>query len=690
VTATVAARPVVPAGGPALRRFRPDIEGLRAVAVVTVVLAHAGLALPGGFVGVDVFFVISGFLITRQLVDELDARGRVDLARFYARRCRRILPAATLVLLVTLLACWWWLSPLRVPAVTLDAALAAVSGVNWRLGVTGTDYFAATTAPSPFQHYWSLSVEEQFYLVWPLLLVASALLLGRAVGRTRAVVGVLAVVIAGSFGLSVVLTATAAPLAYFGSHTRAWELALGALVAVTARRWARLPGAAAAALTWLGLGLIALAAVGFTEAVPYPGSLAAVPVLGAALVVAGGCAAPRGGAEVLLRLPPMQVAGRYSYSWYLWHWPLLLLLPVALGRGSEASEAEAAPDPVLALVAVVASFGLAAATHRWVEEPFRRDADLVRFPQRAIMIGTGLVAVSVAAAVAVSAAVVVPGSASGVAAPSVALTPAAVVEATRATALPGNLRPALESALRDQADTRTCFDDYFATEPDTGPGCVFGDPAGTRTMVLLGDSHAAQWAGPVFAWAEQNGWRVQFMAKSSCQPGVYPDYVVPALQRVYTECNQWRAAAFDFVAATRPEMVVLGSLAKGVTITPDGMAEAVEVLRGSGARVLYIADNPYMGIDPPACLAEHPQDVQRCSVPRGAASVEAPARLAQIEGALVAGAEVWDPVPYLCAEVCPSVIGDIGVYKDENHITNTFATSLLPRLGPVLAQLAGG
>jgi peptidoglycan/LPS O-acetylase OafA/YrhL len=684
MTATVQAHPAAPAR-PGPRRFRPDIEGLRAVAVVTVVVSHAGLALPGGYVGVDVFFVISGFLITRQLVDELDARGRVNLAKFYARRCRRILPAATLVLLVTLLACWRWLSPLRIPPVTLDAVLAAVSGVNWRLGASGTDYFASTAPPSPFQHYWSLSVEEQFYLVWPLLLVVAALLLGRAVGRVRAVVAVLVAVIVGSFALSVLLTATAAPIAYFGSHTRAWELALGALVAVTAHRWARLPAPAAAALTWLGLGLVVAAVVVFTDALPYPGSLAAVPVVGTALVIAGGCAAPRAGAETVLRLWPMQLAGRYSYSWYLWHWPLLLLLPVALGR-----EEGTALDPALGLVAVAVSFALAAATHHLVEEPFRRDAALVHHPQRAIMIGTGLVAVSVAAALTVSAAVVVPGSGSGATVPSVALTPAAVVEATRTTVLPGNLRPSLESALRDQADSRNCFDGYFATEPDTGPECLFGDPAGTRTMLLLGDSHAAQWAGPVFAWAEQNGWRVRFMAKSSCQPGVYPDYVVPALQRVYTECNEWRAAAFDFVRATRPEMVVLGSLAKGVTITPDGMAETVSILRGEGARVLYIADNPYMGIDPPTCLAQHPQDIQRCSVPRSTASVEAPARLAEIEGALSAGAEVWDPVPYLCADVCPSVIGDIGVYKDENHITNTFATSLLPQLGPVLSRVAGG
>lgn len=672
--------PTIPCRASELRKFRPDIEGLRAVAVVTVVFTHAGLVFTGGYIGVDVFFVISGFLITRQLADEMETKKKIHFGKFYARRFRRIIPAATVVIFGTLLASWKWLSPLRMASITQDAVFSAISGVNWRLAEQGTDYFQSTAAPSPFQHYWSLSVEEQFYAVWPLLLVISASLIGRLVGRQLAVVMSLLAVILASFYLSVTVTNVAAPWAYFGSQTRAWELALGALIAVTARPCSRLPATLAALATWLGMGLILWAVWSFTNKTLYPGSLVAVPVIGAGLLIVGGCAAPPHSAETLLRQWPMQFGGRISYSWYLWHWPVLLILPAALQRNPSTTEST---------VAIATSFLLAVVTYYLVEQPFRRNIGLVHYPQRGIMVGTALAATSVAAALIVGMVVVIPGGGAEPAAPVVALSPAAVVESTKTRTLPDNLAPPLERALRDQADVRSCFTDYLGTSPNTSPDCVFGDPKGTKTLVLLGDSHAAQWAGPVFAWGRTNHWRVWFLAKSSCQAGVYPNYVVPILHRVYTECNKWRQDAFDFIRTIKPEMVVIGSLSKGVTITPAGMTEATLTLRATGARVLYIADNPYMDIDPPSCLAQHADDIQKCSVPRDAASLNTAPRLAEIEGTKAGGGEVWDPVPYLCADVCPSVIGNIGVYKDESHLTNTFTMSLLPQLGGALRQVAG-
>lgn len=672
--------PTAPSVRTELRKFRPDIEGLRAIAVVTVVLTHAGIVFTGGYVGVDVFFVISGFLITRQLADEMEAKNSINFAKFYARRFRRIIPAATIVLIATLLAAWKWLSPLRIPSITQDAVFAAISGINWRLAENGTDYLQSGVAPSPFQHYWSLSVEEQFYVVWPLILIISASLVGRFLGRQRAVIISLLLIIMFSFYLSVTITASSAPWAYFGSQTRAWELGLGALVAVTANTWFRLPRMIASLTTWLGSALICWAAWTFTDLTVYPGYAVAVPVVGAALVIVGGCASPRWSAEMLLRLWPMQFLGRVSYSWYLWHWPVFLILPAALNRD---------PGIGVAVIAIVGSLILAVATYYLVEEPFRRDRALVHYPQRGIMLGSGMVAISVAAALFVGAVVVIPGGGSVAAVPAVALSPAAVVDATRVRALPSNLTPPLESALRDQTNTRDCFTDYFGSTPNTSPECIFGDPNGASTMVLLGDSHAAQWAGPVFDWGLQNHWKVWLLAKSSCQAGVYPDYVVPALHRVYTECNEWRQKAFDFIASIRPEIVVIGSLSKGGTITPDGMVEATGIIRATGSKVLFIADNPYMGIDPPSCLAQQADDIQRCSVPRSSAGLDAPARLAEIAGAQAGGAEVWDPTPYLCADVCPSVIGNVGVYKDESHLTSTFTKSLTPQLGAVLTQMGG-
>ena len=205
------------ARGPA---FRPDIEGLRAVAVLLVVLSHVGVAwLPGGFVGVDVFFTISGFLITSLLLRELADTGRVSLGRFYARRAVRLLPASSLVLVLTLLACWSWLSPVRIASYAGDALASALYVSNLRFAVTGTDYFAEDSVPSPFQHFWSLAVEEQFYLCWPLMIILVAWCVR---GRLRAVLGgVLLVVVVGSLALSIVETGRSATVRRTSAYTPA-------------------------------------------------------------------------------------------------------------------------------------------------------------------------------------------------------------------------------------------------------------------------------------------------------------------------------------------------------------------------------------------------------------------------------------------------------------------------------------
>src|SRR3954467_14991084 len=279
--------------------FRPDIEGLRAVAVVAVVLFHAGVpGVPGGFVGVDVFFVVSGFLITGLLWREVGDTGRVRLARFYGARARRLLPVGIVVLVATAAASAWLLPPLQARAGLGDAVASAVYAGNYRLAVQGTDYLAADTPPSPFQHYWSLGVEEQFYLVWPTLLILTAWLAFRRRADRPATpfVVVLGLVAAGSFTVSYLWTATLPSWAFFSLPSRAWELAAGGLVALTVGWWRRLPSWAAAAAGWTGLALIVGGCVRLGESTAYPGTAALLPVLGTALAVGGGCAASRRGA----------------------------------------------------------------------------------------------------------------------------------------------------------------------------------------------------------------------------------------------------------------------------------------------------------------------------------------------------------------------------------------------------------
>jgi peptidoglycan/LPS O-acetylase OafA/YrhL len=317
-------------GGPG---YRPDIAGLRAVAILLVVVYHAGLpAITGGYVGVDVFFVISGFLITSHLAAELTRTGRVAFGRFYGRRMVRLLPASVVVALATIAATWHWASPLYARGVSTDAVASLGYVMNLRLAVAGTHYLAASGPPSPLQHYWSLAVEEQFYLFWPVVLVLGSLVwLRRGRPSLAAASTVLGAIAAGSLALCVWQTGSNQPWAYFGLPARAWELALGGLVALSARRLSTVSGWWAAGLTWAGLAAVVGSALWYTDATPFPGIAAVLPVAGAAVLIAGGCAASRGGAVTVLGSRPMQELGRLSYSWYLWHWPVLTLAPYVLG-----------------------------------------------------------------------------------------------------------------------------------------------------------------------------------------------------------------------------------------------------------------------------------------------------------------------------------------------------------------------
>ncbi len=353
--------------------FRPDIEGLRGVAILLVVLYHSSLVvgIPGGFIGVDVFFVISGFLITGLLLRERERSGSISLSAFYARRVRRLLPAGVVALACTLVASFVVLAPLDRAAVALDAAAAALSIGNIRFALAEGDYFAAVTTPSPLLHYWSLAVEEQFYLVWPaLVLVASR---GR---RARLGAGIaLAIVLGVSLIANLVVTGTAVSWAFYSLPTRAWQLSLGGLIAVAAVPLARIPGPLAAGLGWVAVPALGAAALAFDGSIAYPGAWALVPTLAAGALIVSGPGAHRPGR--LLALWPLRFLGRISYSLYLWHWPALVLPLIAL-------EAEPPLELRAVLVALAVGRGVAELAVRGGAVPDRLpDAGPTTGPDRA-------------------------------------------------------------------------------------------------------------------------------------------------------------------------------------------------------------------------------------------------------------------------------------------------------------------
>ena len=676
------------------------------MAVLAVVAFHAGVpGVGGGFIGVDVFFVVSGFLITGLLWREITSTGTVRLAAFYAARARRLLPAAVLVLTVPAAAAAALLPPLQARGVFGDAIAGALYAGNYRFAIAGTDYLSADAPPSPLQHYWSLGVEEQFYLVWPALIVGTAWLLARR--RTQAArpsalpyIAVLAGVAAASFAVALLWTRDWPSWAFFSLPSRAWELAVGGLVALTIGFWRRLPPVPAAVAGWGGLALILVTSTQIGAATPYPGTTALLPVLGTALVIGAGCAIPHRGAGRFLSWRAMRAIGRLSYSWYLWHWPVLLLGPALLG-------VQVGLAGRLALLAV--ALGLAVLTLHLVENPARFAAALRASALRSLAAGAALTAAAACAglvllavrplpvgagapAMPVAVAVQAPGSS---AAPRV-LSPrdqvrAEVAAATVARAVPADLSPPLGAVTKPEVFVNGCV---LSWRDVRQPECVSGDPASATTVALVGDSHAAMWHPSLEPIAQQRGWRLETMSKVTC-PLLELPISSPYLGRTYTECKQWRDGVVSQLAQDRPGLILVDMSRRygadfGFTAYDpawlDALGRLVQRLRATGAQVLVLGPVPDPHSTVPVCVSGKMGDAGACAVPRPVAlSDNGIASEAAVTAA--AGGRYADLGDLFCtAQSCPVVVGDTLVYRDDNHITVEYAQ----RLSPVLTDLIDG
>ena len=649
--------------------FRPDIEGLRGIAILLVLLFHAGLPwTPGGFVGVDVFFVISGFLITGKLWRESQQPGGLNITRFYAWRIRRLLPAALVAVALISLVGLLLAAPLDRSELAADGAASALSLANMRF-IGSVDYFAATTSPSPFLHFWSLSVEEQFYLVWPALIV---LLTWRGGSSRRLIVALLIGVVA-SFALSIWLTDTSPARAFYLLPTRVWQLGVGGLLALVGVMGT---SRGAGALAWAGLAAVAVAGVALTAEIPYPGLAALLPTAGAVALLYGG-AAPSGPVR-LLAAAPLRFLGKISYSLYLWHWPLLVLPLMFLERALTGVEVVAS---------VAAAIGVSWLSWRFVEQPFRYGDRSRR--------ATSWSAIRVGVAGILSVALFTQGLAAALPSSAVAVQPTpspsgSPVASDGPITLPADLTPSLASARDDEERLRG--DGCLAFERvTTPPNCVYGVKGSAITIALVGDSHASHWFPAIEAIALERGWRLLTFVKVSCSFTTLVQRNL-ALKREYRECTAFNEATVARLNQIKPALTIIVNrrtfrpIEENITSALAGAALGEMVARIPGATAILV-DTPDPSRDVPACLSKRPSDIRACLFAQDDAD-NREIGIAERVAADVSGARLIDLTANICTEwPCSPISGSVLIYRDEDHMTETFSRSLAAPLGVEIAKL---
>ncbi|MFE7192187.1 acyltransferase family protein [Kitasatospora sp. NPDC057541] len=689
------------APGPAPRRagFRPDIEGLRAVAVLAVLAFHAAVpGLAGGFVGVDVFLVISGYLITGLLLREATTTGRIRLGEFFSRRARRLLPSAAIVLGAVALFGAWLTVPLRRADLEYDVLAAALSVGNWRFVAQQTDYLAAGRDESPLLHFWSLAVEEQFYLLWgPLLALTVYLVLrvvrrGRVDGRGRAVrpvaAGLAAVLTVGSFALSLRWTHDSVSLAYLGTPSRVWQFGVGALLALLPWHLLSGPRVLRVLVGWGGAAAVVGSVLAYDNTTPYPGWAALVPTLGtAAVILAGtpgrdGAAAPGFGVDRVLGLRVPRAIGRLSYNLYLWHWPVLVLVGAKFG-----------PLDWPVKVALTAAAALpAAAVLRWVERPLRHSRTVSELPRRGLSLGLAAVVIPVVLALVVGSGTLrllgpaapvdlqglPPGSADGT---------SLLVRTAAQTRSPAVVPDAVQ-ARKDFPPDGEC---EVAPTAVTSPDCRFGVVGSPDRMVLLGDSHAGQWFSALLALAAERRWELEELVKQGCP---LPELAVvnPQLGRTYRECDTWRANALTRLKeGPKPRLIVVSTLNRYTDdreLLLQGWERTLTPLRELGVPIVYLRDTPIPGTDVPACVSGHTDDPSACEFPRDKALWADPLADEIAAGRVpgVRGVSVNDVICPGSGRSCPAVLERILLYRDDAHLTNVAAVVLTPRLERLLTE----
>ena len=663
--------------------MRPEIQALRAVAVSVVVVYHLWpTRLSGGFVGVDVFFAISGFLITAHLLREADRTGRISLPKFWAKRIRRLLPASLTVLVASAIGVYLLVPQMYWAQFFKEIAASAVYAQNWALAASSIDYLAAENVPSPVQHFWSLSVEEQFYLVWPILIGLVVLFAGRLSVRARRtlVFAVLAIVAAASLYFSITFTDSNPGEAYFATTTRAWEFAAGGLLAVIGTS-VKAPNALRTLVAYAGWAGIAYAVVTYSAQTEFPGSAAVLPVLSAIAVIWAGDPDFALSPNRLMGARPVQFLGGISYSLYLWHWPLIVFATIVFVDVLFVTK----------VAIVIASVALAWLTMVLIENPARNWKGLVgrrpRFTLLAMIVAVVLIAVPAATASwAVTqqasadterAAVAVASADECFGASVFAVPEGACDEVTYDT-----LTPLASFASEDEPEVyhNGCYADLMTADLNT---CVVGDAASETHVALIGDSHAVSWYPAMKTIAEDNSWALSPFLKSSCPMSAALKQDDEA--EVERSCATWNDSLAETLAA-QPEaldLVVLSHSAAGDNYGSDqdaidGYRAAWAPLVERGTQVVVVHDVPRMTEGTNLCISQTSDADGSCDRPQKEAILDD----LMVEAAKdQPGVTVVDMNDFFCrGGTCDSVVGGVVAYRDSHHITATYASTLAPYL----------
>jgi peptidoglycan/LPS O-acetylase OafA/YrhL len=657
------------------KHFRTDIQGLRALAVLAVLLSHIWPgSIPGGFVGVDVFFVISGYLITGSLFDELRQTGHIELSQFYVRRMKRLLPAATLVLIVVTILSLCLLPPSRWEDTAIEILASAFYLENWRLAWLAVDYFGAENAASPVQHFWSLSIEEQFYMFWPLLMIAA----GAAIRRhadLRTAVMIPLLIVALSFSASVLLTEASPEDAYFLTHTRIWQLGLGGVLAISVlpdfSRQAR------EAMRTIGLAAIVIATFAYSAETAFPGYAALLPTLGCALVIAAGTDSDRWSTSRLLAARPAQYLGDISYSVYLWHWPIVVFAGLYARDGINLS---------LGLMLIAVSIGIAHISKRFVEDPIRYSKIDAR---KGFVFATGVAISCIIGAATIYnhfALQVIKSYADSPNYPGARAFLAAAYVPFVDAPIPPQILLGEDKAEVYKDDCHVSYEDT-ALDP-----CRYGPETGVK-IVLMGDSHAANWVPALISQTDEMGWRLETHTKSACP--VIRETVAKS-GKPYLYCKKWGENLLQYLQTSPPRLVIFAQSRFHKLAETNGQESREKVaaavahvwreLLSQGIRVIAIRDTPKLPFKPGDCIARDPGCFSDQSKVLGD---DDPILIAH---GLVPEVPVIDMTDAVCQNgKCPIVVGNVVVWRDRDHLTASYSrtvdTVLASRIGAAFGSL---